>query len=90
MLPLTGLPSVSTSVSSRSGDAGGGYDGAFQYNAAFQVGGSGSTVQSQDARQDKVSTPAGLSGGSNVLVYVALGTAFLAILVSSLGARRAK
>lgn len=87
MLPLTGLPSVSTSVSSKSGDANaGGYDGAFQYNGAFQVGGSGSTVQSNDATQSKAT---GQPGGSNVLVYVALGVAALAILVSVLGARRA-
>lgn len=88
MLPLTGLPSVSTSVSSKSGDAnGGGYDGSFQYNGAFQVGGSGSTVQSQAATQEKTSGTGG--GVSPILVYVALGAAVLAILLSSLSARRA-
>jgi hypothetical protein len=89
MIPgLTGLPSVSTSVSSKSGDANaGGYDGAFQYNAAFQVGGSGSTTQSNDATQAK--TPTATGGSSPILVYVALGLGVLALLLSALSARRA-
>ena len=59
---LSAIPSVSTSVSSRSGDASTGLENLFNYQAAFQVGGSGSQKQS-----------AGLSsGGSGPLLYVVI------------------
>jgi hypothetical protein len=61
--------SASTSVASKSGDLTTGYDSSFQYQGAFQVGGSGS--QSQDAA-------AGLSsGGSQTMQYVIIGAVAL-------------
>lgn len=76
MIPL---PSVSTSVASKSGDASGALDSSFNYNAAFQVGGSGS--QSQDA---------GLSAGgsTDTLAYIGIGVGVLAIILTAISLRR--
>jgi hypothetical protein len=65
---------LSTSNNSRSGDASSGLNAGLQYNGAFQVGGTGNS-QSQSATQD---SGAGLGvGGSNTLVFAALGLAAL-------------
>lgn len=93
---LTGLAGggVSTSVSSKSGDAQSPFDAAFQYNAAFQVGGSGSQSQSTSASQEKTSAGTGASGGyglpqaNNNAVYVALAVVGLIAIAAVLGARR--
>lgn len=77
MNPLASLSGgFSSSVASKSGDASGKLDSTmpFQYNAAFQVGGSGKQSQDQGASQS-----AGGQNG-NVLVYVAIGVGVLAIL----------
>lgn len=85
MLPLASLLAggISTNVSSKSGDAQSPFDSAFQYNAAFQVGGSGSQSQSQSANQDKD------SGGAtnNNAMYVAAAIVGLIALAAILSAR---
>jgi phage-related protein len=66
------VPSVSTSVKSSSGDSTSGLDQSFNYNAAFQVGGSGKQTQN-----------AGISAGGDTPLYLAIGgiVLFLALRV---------
>lgn len=78
MNPLASLSGgFSSSIASKSGDASGKLDSTqpFQYNASFQVGGSGKQTQDQGASQS--TSPGGVS---NTLIYVALGVGALAIL----------
>lgn len=71
------IPNISAGGgTSKSGDAASELTGAFQYNAAFNVGGSGSTSQSQAA-----DSGAGAAGNTNSLIYIMLaGFALLLIL----------
>ncbi len=93
---LTGLAGggVSTSVSSKSGDAQSPFDSAFQYNGQQNVGGSGGATQSNTATQDKTSAGTGASGyglpgGTNqTVVYAALAIVGLIAIAAVLGARR--
>lgn len=93
---LTGLASggVSTSVSSKSGDASSPFDAAFQYNAGFQVGGSGTQTQSTDSKQDKSSAGTGASGyaspAANLPIYISLAVVGLIALAAVIGARSSK
>lgn len=82
MVPLN--LSASTSVASKSGDAQSPFDAAFQYNASFQVGGSGTQTQTQAATQDKSSGAA----SSNVILYIALGVVGLVAIAALISAPR--
>lgn len=84
--PSSMIPSLSasTSVSSKSGDAQSPFDMSFQYNGAFQVGGSGSQTQDQAASQ------ASGQGGNNIAMYVAIGVAALVAIAAIFNARGAK
>ncbi len=75
------LPSVSTSVSGKSGDASSGLNSSFNYNAAFQVGGSGQ--QRQDAA---IAADAG--AGTNTLAYIGIGVGILALVATVFFAAR--
>lgn len=68
--------SASTSVASKSGDAGAGITTPFQYNGEFVVGGSGTTTSKQDAGQT-----AG-SGSTSPLLYVAIGIAAISLILA--------
>lgn len=96
MLGLTGLPSVSTSVSSKSGDAGGSYDSGLQYNSNVQIGGSGRATFDTSATQEKKGGSTTGNGGvdspaSNMAVYIAIGVvgliAVAAILANAGGTK---
>jgi hypothetical protein len=63
------------SISSASGDASAGLDAAFNYQGAFQVGGSG--TQTQAASQSADNAPA----MDKTLIYAGLGVAALIVLV---------
>jgi hypothetical protein len=70
-MPAGGLSaSASTSVASKSGDAGAGLMTPFNYNGAFQVGGSGGQTQNAAA-----TNAAGGLAGNNLALYVGLGIA---------------
>lgn len=71
------IPSLSTSVSSSSGDSSSGLNQSFNYNAAFQVGGSGKQTQN-----------AGISAGSNLPLYLAI--AGIALIVAARAFRSRK
>ncbi len=71
------IPSVSTSVSSSSGDSSSGLNSSFNYNAAFQVGGSGKQTQN-----------AGLSAGGNTALYIVIGAIALVLVARSLRPRK--
>ena len=62
MIPLPNL-SASTSVSGKSGDAGGTSDVSFNYNGAFNVG---------EGTQDAAASQSNGTGSNNTLLYVAL------------------
>ena len=100
---LTGLFGGGLSAgggTSRSGDADGTQAGqssfASQYNAAFQVGGSGSSLgQSQTSQQDQRPTNSATGGGmgaasavSPTVIYVALGVVVLVSLLPLISGRR--
>lgn len=97
---LTGLFGGGLSAgggTSRSGDADGTQAGqssfASQYNAAFQVGGSGSSLgQSQTSQQDQRPTNSATGGSgagiSPTVIYVALGVVVLVSVLPLLSGRR--
>lgn len=66
---------VSASSGASTGDASSGLDLSWNYNAPFQVGGSGK--QTQDAGL----TASPVSGGGNVLVYAIGGVLAVAALI---------
>jgi len=64
------IPSISTSVTSKSGDASAGLNSGFNYQGAFQVGGSGRQAQT-----------AGLTSGENkTAIYLAIGAIALIVV----------
>ncbi len=77
--------SASTSIASKSGDLSAGLTLPFQYNGAFQVGGSGSLSQSNQASQDASGSG---PGGSNMALYIVGGAIALIGLVAIVSARR--
>jgi hypothetical protein len=58
------IPNISTNTNAASGDASAGLDTSFNYQAAFQVGGSGSQDQSADLSA---------AGKDKMPLYIALG-----------------
>jgi len=68
---LSAIPSVSTSVSSHSGDASAGLDSGFNYQGAFQVGGSGKQTQQAALQSDQ---------GNKTLIYVVVAAIALIVV----------
>ena len=66
-----------SSTASESGDASSGLKLDFTSNNAFNLGGSGTSSQSANANKDQ---SAGNVSGNNVVLYVALGIAGLAVI----------